>query len=174
MSAPLAQAARMLDGHQRAVLVAHVLAYAGTDLLCYRAGEDPVLAAQQAQAWDPWLEWLAQRMGATLHSTTEIMPVPQPEIALSRLRGHVEALPAELLVALGALVGAFGSLVLALAVLDGALAADTAFELSVLDERHQEHRWGRDEESHARREARREDASTVGRYLASLAGENRA
>lgn len=140
-----------------ALLVEHVLNYAGTDLLCYRAEGDGVLAAKQEKLWNPWLEWLGKTQGATLHSTSGIMPVAQDEEAISHLRNKVASLSAERLEKLNDLTVLLGSLVLGLAVLEGALAPVDAFALSTLDETHQAERWGDDEEAAARLAAKREE-----------------
>ena len=43
-----------------------VAAYGGTDLLCYRAEAPEELVRRQAEAWDPLLDWAADRYGARL------------------------------------------------------------------------------------------------------------
>lgn len=140
-----------LGEEQRYALVDHVLSYAPTDLLCYHSADDAVLADKQREAWLPWLEWLAATHGATLHFAHGIMPIKQAPEALSRLRNHVESLTAAQLIACNELTAALGSLVLALAVLEGALPAAEAVALSLLDETHQAERWGEDEATQMRR-----------------------
>jgi hypothetical protein len=66
--------------------VAEMLAaYAETDLLCHRADGPERLCDLQAEAWDPILDWAAERFGARLVPTTGILPSVQPEPALRRL-----------------------------------------------------------------------------------------
>lgn len=133
-----------------AATAAAIAAYGGTDLLCYRAGE-PELAARQAREWDPWLEWAAAALGARLAVTAGIIHVAQPSAALRALEAAVAAESPLRLAALGVLVPSLGSLVLGLAVARGALEAGAAHHLSILDERHQEERWGLDWEAEERR-----------------------
>ncbi len=168
MTPRLEQAALALDATKKEALAAHALSYAGTDLICYRAADDASLARVQAQAWDPWLEWLQRTYGARLYSTSGIMPISQSEEALLRLRRHIAALSNERLVVLHELTTTLGSLVLALAVTEGALPAAEAFELSVMDESHQERRWGVDEEAQAKRASKREDAVAAGLFVEAL------
>lgn len=144
-----------------ALLVEHILNYAGTDLLCYRAENDAALAAKQEKLWNPWLEWLGKTQGATLRYVTGIMPVAQDEEALSRLRNKVESLNVERLEKLNDLTVLLGSLVLGLAVLEGALAPQDAFALATLDETHQAERWGEDEEAAARLASKRKEFLAV-------------
>jgi chaperone required for assembly of F1-ATPase len=133
-----------------AATAAALAKYAQTDLLCYRATE-PDLAARQAAAWQPWLDWSARTLGAELAHTSGLMPVAQSEVALAALAARVEALDALRLSALGVLVPGLGSLVLGLAVLEGALAVEEAHRLSLLDELYQEELWGLDWEAEERR-----------------------
>ncbi len=134
-----------LGDEQKQALVGHVLSYAPTDLLCYHSADDAALAVKQRDAWLPWLAWLEETHGATLRSTYGIMPVLQEAESLSRLRNHINSLSSGYLIACNELTAFLGSLVLALAVLEGTLPAADAFALSVLDETHQAGRWGEDE-----------------------------
>jgi chaperone required for assembly of F1-ATPase len=79
------------------------------------------------------------------------MPVTQSEAALTALAARVAALDPLRLSALGVLVPGLGSLVLGLAVLEGALAVEEAHRLSILDELYQEELWGLDWEAEERR-----------------------
>jgi chaperone required for assembly of F1-ATPase len=148
-----------------AAMVAGLAKYAETDLLCYRA-EDAALAAAQARDWQPWLDWAAARHGATLVVTAGLMPVAQPAGSLLALRAAVSAHGVEELAALGLAVPALGSLVLGLALSACALTAEEAHRLSVLDETLQEQRWGSDPEAEARRARAAADVALAARFLA--------
>lgn len=124
-----------------------IAAYGETDLLCYRAVAPEALVARQAAAWDPWLDWAAQDLGARLVVTQGVVPVAQPPAALAPLAAHLEARDIWELAALHDLVGLSGSLVLGLAVAQGRLDAAQAWALSRLDEDWQAEHWGVDEEA---------------------------
>ena len=124
-----------------------IAAYGGSDLLCYRADSPAELAARQAAAWDPLLDWAAETMDARLRVGSGIMPVAQDDEALARLSARVHGLTPFGLTGLHDLVGITGSLVLGLAVIDGRLAADEAWALSRIDEDWQIEQWGEDEEA---------------------------
>lgn len=147
--------------------VAALAKYGETDLLCYR-GEEPELAAAQAREWDPWLGWAAEALGAPLAVTAGITHRPQPSASLRALEAVVAAESPLGLAALGVLVPSLGSLVLGLAVARGALAAEEAHRLSILDELHQEARWGLDWEAEERRTRVAGEIATAAR-LAALA-----
>jgi chaperone required for assembly of F1-ATPase len=147
--------------------VAALAKYAETDLLCYRA-DDPRLAAEQAEAWEPLLDWAALQLDAPLRSTSGLMPVAQDPSALAALHRAVAALPPLDLAALGVLVPVLGSLVLGLAVMRGRIEAAEAHRLATLDETFQERLWGTDAEALARRERMAADLALAAR-LAALA-----
>ncbi len=128
-----------------------LVAYAETDLLCYRADAPESLVERQARAWQPVLDWAEDRYGVRFAVTSGILPVDQPPETVGRLREQVESLDTFCLTGLQALAGGLGSLVLALAVLDSHIPAGQAFALSQLDEEHQAERWGADEEAEARK-----------------------
>ena len=142
--------------------------YGQSDLLCYRAEHPPALIARQQAAWGPWLAWAESRFGARLTVTAGIRHVPQPPEALAALAGAVAGMDSLALAALGILVPALGSLVLGLALADGALSADAAFHLSVLDELYQEEFWGADDQAVQRRAHVAADVAAAARFLELL------
>lgn len=148
-----------------AAMVAGLAKYAETDLLCYRA-EDPALAAEQAREWQPLLDWAATAHGAPLTVTAGLMPVAQPAGSLDALRDAIARHAIEELAALGLAVPALGSLVLGLALSAGRLDAAEAHRLAVLDETHQERRWGTDWEAEQRRARAAADLGLAERFLA--------
>ncbi|MEO3473133.1 ATP12 family protein [Roseomonas sp. CAU 1739] len=148
-----------------AAMIAGLAKFAETDLLCYRA-EDAALAEAQSREWQPLLDWVAQAHGAPLTVTAGLMPVPQPARSLTALRDAIAAHAAEELAALGLAVPALGSLVLALALSAGRLDAAEAHRLAVLDETHQEQRWGTDWEAEQRRVRSAAELRLAERFLA--------
>jgi chaperone required for assembly of F1-ATPase len=147
-----------IDGvaDRREAVVDDLVRYAGSDLLCYRAGEPERLVAAQGAAWDPVLAWAREALGARFHLGEGVMHVQQPAEAVAAVRealGRVRSPFA--LAALHAMTTLTGSVLLALAHAAGALDADAAWEAAHVDERHQESLWGEDEEALERR-ARRE------------------
>ncbi|MGE5145245.1 MAG: ATP12 family chaperone protein [Candidatus Eiseniibacteriota bacterium] len=160
----LASTALDLVPARRPAIVGEAAAYAGTDLVCYRAEAPVELVARQQAAWQPLLDWAAGRYGAALAVTTGVVPRPQPPEALAALRRAVEAEDDLSLVALHAATVAAGSLVIALALLEGRIDAAEAFALSQLDETFQIERWGEDSEATRRRAALRDDLAHAARF----------
>jgi chaperone required for assembly of F1-ATPase len=151
---------------ERAAIEASVAAYGETDLLCYLAPHPEELTRRQAAAWQPWLDWAAERHGACLLPSTGLMPCKQDAAALEALKDAVAASNDWELAALADLVTLTGSLVLGLAVRDGALAEAQAWGLSQLDEAHQAEHWGLDAEAGAASRAKRQSLADAAEFLA--------
>ncbi|GAB6054177.1 ATPase [Magnetospira thiophila] len=152
----------------RQEVIDHLLAYAGTDLLCYRAKFPADLVARQAAAWDPLLDWLAARHGARLTITDGVLAIPQPDTALACLRAALETLDSFHLSALSAAARSAGSLAIALALAEGHLDAGQAFDVSQIDETYQMEKWGEDDEALAHRAELRADFEAAARLFALL------
>lgn len=154
---------------QRGAVIDELINYAATDLLCYRAEDPPELVERQWWAWQPLLDWAAGRHGAALSVTAGIVPMPQPEPALAALRRAVEAQDDFRLTALQSATAAAGSLVVALAMIEGEIDADRAFVVAFLDEIYQAELWGDDAEAEERRDRLRSDLAAAARFV-QLAG----
>lgn len=140
--------------HEVAGLIAE---YGGSDLLCYRAEAPPELAAAQAAAWNPMLDWARSRFGAQLVVTAGVAHVAQPAASLAALSAPVRACTPFQLTALHDLVGLTGSLVLGLAATTEDFAPDALWRLSRFDEDWQARLWGEDEDASAIAENKRKD-----------------
>ena len=165
-----ANTAREHVKRERPAIIDHVLKYAGTDLLCYRAEEPAELRDRQHEAWQPLLDWAAETFGARLVVTDGVVPVEQPLDAVARLKAAVEALDAPSLTALAAATGASGSLIIGLALIHGHIDAEAAFRASELDERWQNEKWGEDPESIKRRDSLKEEIENAARLLDLIGG----
>lgn len=153
-----------IDGvvERRAAVAEDLAAFAGTDLVAYRAGSPERLVAVQAEAWDPLVAWVAETLGARLFLAEGVMHVEQPEGSVAALRAAIEAVDDPFrLAALHTLTTLTGSLVIALAVLHGRLSADDAWAAAHVDETYQASVWGRDAEAEARLAHRRAEFETA-------------
>lgn len=158
-------------GRQRQQIVDGVVGYAETDLVCYRAERPIDLARRQAASWQPLLDWAVTHYDAPLRTTTGIMPTQQPREAVRALRSAVEGLDDIALTALQAATAACGSLIIALALIEGRIDTEEAYQASQLDELYQVEHWGEDEAA-AERRARLRDEITVARRFLDLARDN--
>jgi chaperone required for assembly of F1-ATPase len=152
-----------------AAFAAPLARYAETDLLCYRADDPPALVARQAAAWDPLLAWARQRYDVGFVIATGIVHKPQPAATLERMVQALTGLSPFALAALAPLVTISGSLIVALAVIEGQIAPDAAFDTAHLDELWQAEQWGEDWMAEEQRAAHRADFTAAARFLALLA-----
>lgn len=151
-----------LDGvaGQMEEVEAEVAKYAGSDLICYRAGEPESLAAAQSAAWDPLVAFARDRLGARLALAEGVMFIEQPREALDAisrtLREYVgDGAGAPLrLAGLSVMTTLSGSAVIALATALSEIDVAAAWDAANVDEDWQMRAWGADAEAMARRAAR--------------------
>ena len=158
------------DAAQHGAVVRQIADYAGTDLVCYRATHPPALAARQQMVWQPLIDWASARYGAPLTVTTGVIPARQPLASLAAFASVVAGCDDFALTALHTATTAGGSLVIALALLEGRLDAGAAFAASQLDESFQIEAWGEDKEQAERRGALAADIAAAARLISLLGG----
>ncbi len=150
-------------------VIAEVLAYAGSDLLCYRAATPAGLAARQAALWDPYLDWAANSLGARFILSEGVVHVTQPPEAIAAtgaaLRRHASPLA---ITGLHTLTTMTGSVILALALLAGHRSIDDIWSAAHVDEDWNIAHWGEDHEAAARRAHRRKDALAAARLIEAV------
>lgn len=139
-----------------------------SDLLCYRADAPAALAARQAELWDPLLAWARCRFDVDFELVCGIIHPPQPGPTLGRLAQAVAAHSPFELAALSPLVTISGSLLIALALVEGVIDLDAAWAAATLDEVWQAQQWGEDAEAAATLAARRRDFDAAARFLRLL------
>ena len=144
--------------------------YAESDLLCYRADSPPELIARQDAVWNPLLDWARDRYDVHFTLVTGIMHQPQPEATVARLAQAVAALGAFQLAALSPVVTITGSLILALALLEGAADPDAVWTAAHVDEDFQAEQWGEDYLALEAREAKRREFDAAVGFLKALGG----
>ncbi|MGH6983094.1 MAG: ATP12 family chaperone protein [Stellaceae bacterium] len=154
-----------LVAQRREIVVGEIAKYAATDLVCYRADTPSELATRQHRAWQPHLDWAGTRY-APLRVTSGIAPVTQAPESVAAYRDAVAAYDDMMLTALHLATTTLGSLVLALALIEGRIAADEAFAAAELDQSFQIERWGEDAEAMAHRATVRDDIGIAARFAA--------
>ncbi|HLZ78494.1 MAG TPA: ATP12 family protein [Sphingomonas sp.] len=142
--------------------------YAQGDLLCYRADHPAELVALQGGAWDPPLDWARSRYDVDFRVTAGIVHVAQSADTVRRLAAAVAARDAFHLTGIAPLVTLSGSLVLALALAEGAITEQDAWDAAELDDLWQAEQWGEDALATAAREDKRRDFRAAARFLALL------
>jgi chaperone required for assembly of F1-ATPase len=148
-----------------ASVASDVVAYAGRDLLSYRAESPPKLVSAQAVAWDPIIMWAEQSLGARIRVFSGIIPIDQQPEALGAIARAVERYDAFGLTTLHVITTMTGSALLALAHSSGHLTVDDAWALAHVDEDYQISLWGSDFEAEERRKRRRFEFDAACRFL---------
>jgi chaperone required for assembly of F1-ATPase len=149
-----------------ALFAATLAAYAESDLLCYRADAPLDLIERQAASWNPPLVWASQRYDVHFTVTTGVIHQPQPTATIERLAVAVAVRDPFELAGLSPIVTITGSLVLGLALIEGAIEADALWTAANLDEDWQAEQWGVDPFAAQAREVRRAEFDAAVRFLA--------
>jgi chaperone required for assembly of F1-ATPase len=142
--------------------------YGESDLLCYRAEGPQSLAERQEEAWEPLLAWARTRFGVDFETTTGVMHRGQPPATVERLGRAVAARGAFQLAGLAPLVTIAGSLIVALALAEGAIGLEAAWRAATLDEAWQAEQWGEDELAAAALANRRREFEAAYSFLTLL------
>jgi chaperone required for assembly of F1-ATPase len=148
-----------------AAFAAGLAAYGESDLLYYRADAPEELAARQAAAWDPLLEWARGRYDVHFATADGVMHVAQPAATVARLAEAVASRDAFALVALQPIVTITGTLVGALALAESVVSADALWAAAQVDEAWQAERWGADPLATEARAGRRREFDAAVRFM---------
>ena len=146
-------------------IAAGLARYGESDLACYRAEGPRELRERQEQRWDELLAWARRRYDIDFATTCGIVHVVQPDATVERLGHAVRSLDPFRLAGLSPLVTIGGSLVVALAILEGAIPVEDGWAAVTIDEQWQAEQWGADTEAEAALEARRRDFFAAARFL---------
>jgi len=164
----LANAAIDRIGPEREAFARGLAAYGESDLLCYRAEGPAPLVARQAERWDAILAWARSRYDVDFELASGVMHKRQPEATVARLRKAVFARDGFALAGLSHLVTVSGSLIVALALAEGAIDLETAWAAATLDDQWQAETWGADAEAEKALGLRRADFEAGYRFLSLL------
>jgi chaperone required for assembly of F1-ATPase len=149
----------------RSEIIEQLTRYGLNDLLCYRAADNPALAAREHTTWQPWVDWANQKFNITLTLVAGIVAATQPPECRMAFAAYLNAMTDHQLAGLGVIVPALGSLILGLALECDALTIETACQYAHLEALWQEARWGTDREAIARRADIAQDVATGKRFM---------
>jgi chaperone required for assembly of F1-ATPase len=135
----------------RGQVIDHILGFGRSDLLCYRAEQPAALAARQKELWDPLLEWARTKHGLRLMADAGVSYIEQPVDAILRMQELVSMRDDFALAPFDLAAALTGSFVIALALVEGHVAAEQAFAAAQVEEIYQAEKWGRDAEAEAGR-----------------------
>jgi chaperone required for assembly of F1-ATPase len=145
-----------------------IIAYANSDLVCYRAETPEELVERQAEHWDPIVAWANEALRGEFHVFPGVMHVAQLEASLAAVSTALQPHDAFRLTALHVLTTLTGSALIALALDREWLSGDAAWKAAHVDEDYQISLWGEDAEAAVRRRGRRAEFNSAVQLLALL------
>jgi chaperone required for assembly of F1-ATPase len=149
----------------KARMVKHIVQYAGSDLICYRAAEPEGLVARQREQWDPVLAAVRDILGVEFLTVEGLIHRRQPEESLTAVARHLESKSHFELCALYRAATQAGSALIALAMAEGRITPETAWRAAHLDEDWQIEQWGEDPEAKARRDQMEREFLSAAEFL---------
>ena len=149
-------------------LAAEVAKYTATDLVCHLADTPTELRDRQEEKWRPLRDWAGRELGVLLVPVEGIIAPAQPDASTKAAYDHAFSLDDFRLTALAWATALYGSAILALAVEQGEIDAEDAFERSRIDEAWQIEQWGEDDEARIATDNRRADARALGQLFTAL------
>ena len=149
-------------------VVADVLHYGDTDLVCYRADSPEDLVKLQNKHWDPILDWAKNQFKIEVKITNGINYKAQDPVQLRKLSREISSYNFFTLTGFYDLVTISGSLLIALAVYYSHVSLKRGFDISFLDEDWQRKKWGQDEESIKNRANKFREFQIAYRFLKCL------
>lgn len=147
-----------------------IVAFAGQDLIYYRADHPVELSQRQDEVWAPFVSWAQEHFDAKITLTAGIMPVTQSDGLLAGARAHVASIDPWLLGPLHIITTLTGSAVMALAHVSGHADAESIWTAAHIDEDWQIAQWGEDAEAAQRRATRHAEMLSASRFARLLAG----
>ncbi len=159
----------------REVITKSVMRYLDTDLICYWAKEPEEFAKHQKQVWGKWVKWFDEHFEVPLYTTKKIDAIEQDEEAHKRAWNYIEALDDQYFTILHIMTSLSGSLILALAFVEGDISEEEIYEASYLEELYKakiydEDKYGASPEEEAERAAFKRDTKAALTYI-ELANE---
>lgn len=163
--------------HDREALLADIVNYAETDLLCYRAPREEnalglpsanqKLRLLQLQHFDPILAWADETYGLRFVCTDGLLPVAQPAESRAAIAELFAAANHHQLAALALMAPILGSALLTLAVWKERLSAEEALAAAHLDEAVHAEQWGDDHEVVVKWAAKCRDVKAAAVFLSA-------
>jgi chaperone required for assembly of F1-ATPase len=131
-------------------------AYAGTDMLCYRAETPDRLVERQTRLWNPILAEVETRHGLRFRLAAGVMPVNQDAEISKKISDLLPRDPFRL-AGLHSVTTLSGSVLIALALANRSIDPEAAWTAAHVDEDWNIELWGEDDETRARRAYRRNE-----------------
>jgi len=150
-------------------VIDEIVQYAASDLVFYRAEGPEGLVTLQNERWNPVLDWAASKLNARFMLAQGVIHVRQTDESLAAIREAAEQIEKPFaLAAAASATNIGGSALIALALADGALSGDEAWNAAHVDEQWNISQWGEDDEAQRRLAARHAEFSAAAKMLTLL------
>ena len=150
---------------RRKAIIDEIVAFAASDLICYRAESPAGLVQRQAEIWDPVIEWVKSEYGLAFTTVAGIVYASQPDETLAKTWKLLEQKSSFELVAIHELANLLGSTLLTLALVGGKLTKEQTWAAAHIDEDWNLELWGTDEDTEKRRAARLKEFEGIYRFF---------
>lgn len=163
-----------IDGvvNEMQAVMEDITRYSSSDLVCYRAANPQGLVEKQREHWDPILDWAMSELGASFETGEGIAFVTQPKEAIAlfgaRLKNHADPFK---LASIHTFTSISGSALIALALAEEYIDAETAWAKAHVDEDWNISQWGEDYEAQERRAQKWIDFSVADQLLKAISSE---
>jgi chaperone required for assembly of F1-ATPase len=125
-----------------------LVAYASSDLVCFRSGAPVELVERQSKAWDPVIAWAKTNLKARFVLTEGVMHVAQDPTAIQSVNERVlQVTDPFALASLNVLTTISGSALIAVMAMDQEITIEDAWSAATVDERWNAETWGEDAEA---------------------------
>jgi chaperone required for assembly of F1-ATPase len=150
---------------EKSKIVAELLEFAGSDMVCYRAESPAGLVQRQITHWDPIIAWAKTDLKVGFITVCTITHKNQSPAALQALEASIMALDPFSFVAIHNLTTLTGSVLLATMLAMGKIPTEAAWRAANVDEDWQIETWGEDADAMARRTERLNEFSASVKFL---------
>ena len=145
-----------------------LLAFAKSDVVCYRAQSPSDLVSRQDAVWNPLLIWMQECFDVQLQVASALTVIEPSKAALSALETTFLNRDPFSLAAIYAAAALCSSLVIALALAERRLDSEGAFAAANLEKVYQAERWGWDPQEIAKADTERAELNQISRFLDRL------
>ena len=163
-----------IDGvvNEMQAVMEDITRYSASDLVCYRAANPQGLVEKQREHWNPVLDWAMSELGASFETGEGIAFITQPKEAIAlfgaRLKNYADPFK---LASIHTFTSISGSALIALALAEEHIDAETAWTKAHVDEDWNISQWGEDFEAQERRAQKWIDFSTADKLLKAVSSE---
>jgi len=161
-----------VEAHREDITVS-ILKYLDTDLLCYHADTPRELVSRQKDIWGKWISAFEKHYGISLRTTSSLSAVKQEHDLHRKIEEDIRGFDLDHFNIIQIVTSLSGSIILALAFMDGAAGPADILECAYLEEHFKEElydadRYGRDPLLEKQQASKKSDLEACAEILSCL------